>query len=166
MSEHLWYIIIYSWGTWWRSWLRHCAISRYVAGLIPDGAIGIFHWHNPFSCTMALGLTQPVTEVSTRNIPLGVKAAGAWGWRPYHLHVPTVWKCGSLNLLEPSRPVQACNGIALPLYIPSEILYLKGQEKIFLWIVVWCLVNRICWLLSYILPVTYVIVIINNTDSF
>jgi hypothetical protein len=29
--------------------------------------------------------------------------------------VPTVLKSESLNLLEPSRPVQACNGIALPL---------------------------------------------------
>jgi len=45
---------------------------------------------------------------------LGVKAAGAYGWQPYHLHVPIVLKSGSLNLLEPSGPVQACNGIALP----------------------------------------------------
>ena len=29
--------------------------------------------------------------------------------------MPTVLKSGSLNLLEPSGPVQACNGIALPL---------------------------------------------------
>ena len=28
---------------WWRSWLRHCATSRKVAGSIPDGVIGIFH---------------------------------------------------------------------------------------------------------------------------
>jgi len=48
---------------------------------------------------------------------LGVKAAGAYGWQPYHLHVPTVLKSGSLNLLELSGPVQACNGIALPLPI-------------------------------------------------
>jgi len=64
-------------GTRWRSWLRHCATSRKVAGSIPDGVIGIFHWHNPFGRTMALGLTQPLTEMSTRNIYLGVKAAGA-----------------------------------------------------------------------------------------
>jgi len=30
-------------GTWWRSWLRHCATSRKVAGSIPDGVTGIFH---------------------------------------------------------------------------------------------------------------------------
>ena len=27
----------------WRSWLRHCATSRKVAGSIHDGVIGIFH---------------------------------------------------------------------------------------------------------------------------
>ena len=31
--------------------------------------------------------------------------------------MPIVLKSGSLNLLEPSGPVQACNGIALPLYV-------------------------------------------------
>ena len=36
----------------------------------------IFHWHNSSGRTMALGLTQPVTEKSTRNISWGVKAAG------------------------------------------------------------------------------------------
>ena len=30
-------------GTWWRSWVRHCASSRKVAGSISDGIIGIFH---------------------------------------------------------------------------------------------------------------------------
>jgi hypothetical protein len=46
---------------------------------------------------------------------LGVKAAGAQGWQPCHLHVLIVMKSGSLNLLELSGPVKACNGIALPL---------------------------------------------------
>ena len=32
--------------------------------------------------------------------------------------MPIVLKSGSLNLLEPSGPVQACNGIALPLLYP------------------------------------------------
>ena len=41
------------------------------------GVTGIFHLHNPSGHTIALGLTQPLTEMSTRNISLGVKAAGA-----------------------------------------------------------------------------------------
>ena len=61
---------------------------------------------------MALGLTQPLTEMSTSYISWGVKAAGAWGWQPYHLHVLTVLISGSLNLREPSGPFQACKGIA------------------------------------------------------
>jgi len=51
--------------------------GRKVAGSIPDGVTGIFHWQNPSGRTMALGLTQPLTEMSTRNISWGVKAAGA-----------------------------------------------------------------------------------------
>jgi hypothetical protein len=58
-------------GTRWRSWLRHCATSQKVAGSIPFGVNGSFHWHNPSSRTMALGSTQPLTEMSIRNISWG-----------------------------------------------------------------------------------------------
>jgi hypothetical protein len=47
---------------------------------------------------MNLELTQPLTEME-----------GKGG----HLHVPIVLKSWSLKLLEPSGPVQACNGIAV-----------------------------------------------------
>jgi hypothetical protein len=33
---------------------------------------------------------------------LGERGAAAWGWQPYHHHVRTVMKSGSLKLLEPS----------------------------------------------------------------
>jgi len=39
--------------------------------------MGIFNWHNPSSRTMALELTQLLTEMSTRNISWVLKAAGA-----------------------------------------------------------------------------------------
>jgi len=74
--------------------------------------IGIFRWRDPSGRTMALGSTQPLKEMSSRNVSWGVKAASAYGWQPYHLQVPTVLKSGSLNRLESSGPVQACNGIA------------------------------------------------------
>jgi hypothetical protein len=54
-------------------WLRHCATNQKIAGSIPDGVIGIFHRHNPSDRTMALGSTQPLTEMSF----LEVKTAGA-----------------------------------------------------------------------------------------
>jgi len=67
----------FCWVTRWRSWLMQCATSRKVAGLIPNGVIGFFHWHNPSGLSMPLGSTQPLTEMSTRNISWGVKAAVA-----------------------------------------------------------------------------------------
>ena len=38
-----------------------------VAGSIHDEVTGIFQWLNPSGRTMALGSTQPLTEMSTRN---------------------------------------------------------------------------------------------------
>jgi hypothetical protein len=55
---------------------QYCATNRKVAGSIPDGVTGIFHWHNPSGRTMALRSTQPLTEMSTRNISWGVNATG------------------------------------------------------------------------------------------
>jgi hypothetical protein len=107
---------------WWRSWLTHCATSRKVTGSIPNGVTGIFHWHNPSSCIMAVGLTQPLTEMSNRYISWGrVKADVAFSWQPYHLHALTVLKSGSLNLLEPWGPVQAYNLIVLPLLFKGKV---------------------------------------------
>jgi hypothetical protein len=45
--------------------------SRKVAGSIPDEATGLFNWPNPSRRTMVLGSTQPLKEMSTRNIPGG-----------------------------------------------------------------------------------------------
>ena len=63
----------------WRSWLRYCATSWKVAVSISHGVIGIFDRYNPSGCTMALGSTQPLMEMSTRNISWGVKAADRLG---------------------------------------------------------------------------------------
>ena len=70
-NEFLFIIYITFGGTRSRSWLRHCASSQKVAVSIPDDGIKIFHLHNPSGRTMALGLTQPLTEMSTRYISLG-----------------------------------------------------------------------------------------------
>jgi hypothetical protein len=40
-------------------------------GSIPNGVIGILHWLNPSGRTVAMGLTQPLTEMSTRYINWG-----------------------------------------------------------------------------------------------
>jgi hypothetical protein len=69
---------------------------------------------------MALRLTQPLSVMNTRNISW-VKAAGAYDLQHYHLRVLIVLKSGGLNLLEPSGPLQACNGIVLPLPLHIHI---------------------------------------------
>jgi len=47
------------------------------AGSILDGVTGIFYRHNPADRIVNLGPTQPLTEMSTRNISFGGgKAAG------------------------------------------------------------------------------------------
>jgi hypothetical protein len=77
--------------------------------------IGIFHWHNPFGRTMALGSTQPLTEMNIRNISWGK------GCRCVELTTlpPSCADCQKicLNLLKPSGSVKACNGISLPFTI-------------------------------------------------
>jgi hypothetical protein len=52
-------------------WLRYCATNRKVAGSILDALTGFFHCHNLFDRTMAMGSTQPLTEMSTRSISWG-----------------------------------------------------------------------------------------------
>jgi hypothetical protein len=45
--------------------------SRKVAGSILVEVIVFFNWPNLSSRTMALGSTQPLTEMSTKNLPGG-----------------------------------------------------------------------------------------------
>jgi hypothetical protein len=58
-------------GTRWRSWLRHYDTIRKIAGSHPDEIIGFFSLPNPSSRTMTLGSPQPLTEMSTKNLPGG-----------------------------------------------------------------------------------------------
>jgi hypothetical protein len=51
--------------------LLHYATTRKVAGSNPDEVIGFFNRPNLSNRTVALGSTQPLTEMSTRNLPGG-----------------------------------------------------------------------------------------------
>jgi len=105
---------LYYWGTRWRSWLRPSATSRKVAGLIPDNLNGIFHWHNPSGRIVVQGSTQPLAEMSTRNISRcerrPVRTADnlttLMCWLPKDLGASTSWN--PLGLLRPVMGLLYC----------------------------------------------------------
>jgi len=73
---------------------------------------GICHLHNPSDRNMALGSTQPLTEMITRRI--------SWGKSGRCVRLTTlppscalVMKSGNLKFLEPSEPLQVCKGTDL-----------------------------------------------------
>jgi hypothetical protein len=67
--------------------LRNYATSREFAGSNPDEVIGFFNRPNPSSRTVALGSTQPLTEMSTSNISGG---GGVKGGRRVRLTSPPI----------------------------------------------------------------------------
>jgi len=108
-------------------WLRCCATNRKVAASILAGVIGMFHWHNPSHRT---GSTQSLTEMITRSI-----SCGKGGRRIRLTTLPPYWavvtKSGNLNFLEPSGPLQACSGTALPLMAPG-LVYCSYKPETFI----------------------------------
>jgi hypothetical protein len=58
-------------GTTVAQWLRYCVTNQKVTGSIPDGVMGFFIDIKPSDHTMALGSTQPLTEMSTGSISWG-----------------------------------------------------------------------------------------------
>jgi hypothetical protein len=63
-------------GTRYGNWLTQCPTSRKVVGSIPNKVIGHFNLRTCSSRTLSLGSTQPLTEMNTRNLPVGSRAAG------------------------------------------------------------------------------------------
>ena len=93
----------------WCSWLRHCAVSRKVAGSIPDTVIEIFHLLNPSGHTMAQRSIWPLKEISTGT----PEAKGS-----RHLGLSTLTPscpfCLEILGASDSCTSWSCPGIALP----------------------------------------------------
>jgi hypothetical protein len=71
LSDRKYSVQVKYWGHVVAQLLRHCATNQKLVGSIPNGVIGIFPFHNPSGRNRALEYTQPLTEMSTRNIPGG-----------------------------------------------------------------------------------------------
>jgi hypothetical protein len=95
-------------STTWRSWLRHCATSRKIAGLISDRVVRIFQWPNLSGRTMALRWTQPLTEMSTRNIYWGAKGGRCVGLTNLP---PSCADCLEIWESQPPWTFRACPGL-------------------------------------------------------
>ena len=81
---------------------------------------------------MALGSSQPLTQMSSRNISLGVKEAGSDNFATF------LWRFsrnnGSLNLQEfsePIHPVQGMLDMYLNLLFMTSHSYVRNREKLF-----------------------------------
>ena len=100
-----------------------------VAGSIPDGVNVIFHWHNPSDRTMALGFTQPLTEMSTRNVFWGLKRPVCRADKLTTFMCRLSWNLGASASWNPqglSRPVMGL----LYLYLPDWLWVLTTQPPI------------------------------------
>ena len=89
-------------------WLRHCAISRMVAGSILDGVIGIFQY--------GPGVESACNRNEYQEYFLGGKGGRCVGLSTLP---PSFFECLEIwepHLVEPSGPVQTCNGIVLTFF--------------------------------------------------
>ena len=104
-------------GTAVAQWLRCCATNRKLTGSIPAGVSGFFIDIKSFRLHYGPG----VDSASNRN-----------NYQEFYLppSCAAVKKSGNLNFLEPSGPVQVCNGTALHFsYYNNNKQYIKRHDE-------------------------------------
>ena len=92
------------------------ASSRTDAPTDLNGLVRFGERRNLVSARVPSGSARAIPGIFPWGVG-GVKMACAEGWQPYHLQAPIVLKSVSLKLREPSGPVQASNGIDLPIFM-------------------------------------------------
>jgi hypothetical protein len=84
---------------------------------------------------MTLVSIYAVAELITRNYSWGINEADEKGWRPWHIHMLSVLKYGSLHFLEISGTVQASKDIPSSLrliWVPNCFIQLQyGTYTVF-----------------------------------
>ena len=102
-------------GTAVAQWLRCCTTTWKVAGSIPAGVNGFFINIKSFRSHHGPGVDSASNRNEYQEYFLGVKSGRCVRLTTLPPSCAVVTKSGSLNFLEPSGPLQACNGTALPL---------------------------------------------------
>jgi len=102
-------------GTAVAQWLRCCTTNRKVAGLIPAGVSGFFIDIKSFRSHYGLGVDSASNRNEYQEYILGVNSGRCIRLKTLPPSCAFVTKSGNLNFLEPSGPVQTCNGTAFPL---------------------------------------------------
>ena len=101
-------------GTAVAQWLRCCATNRKVAGSIPAGVIGFFIDIKSFRSHYGPGVDSASNRNEYQEHFQGVKRGRCVRLTTLPTSCAVVMKSGNHNFLEPSGPLQACNGSALP----------------------------------------------------
>jgi hypothetical protein len=99
-------------------------------GSIPDEVIGFFNWSNTSSHTMALGLTQLLTEMRTRNLPGGKVCPRLRLTTPLTSVSRLSRKYGSLDISQYYGPSGPVTGIALPSTLHHKIGHFSDDGSV------------------------------------
>ena len=111
-----------NWGTAVEQWLRFCATNRKIAGSNPAGVIGNVHWHKFLPVALWPWGRLSLWQKWVPGAFPGCKSGLCIRLTTLPPSCAFVMKSGNVNFLEPSGPLQACNGTALPFY---KINYLR-----------------------------------------
>ena len=108
------FVLIKNVGTAVAQWLRCCATDRKVAGSIPAGVSEFSIYIKSFRSRYGPGVDPASNRNEYQDHNLGGKGGRCVSLTTLQPSCAVVMESGNLNFLEPSGPLQACNGTALP----------------------------------------------------